>query len=104
MDIKSKKDFLKKYILQEAVISCNINMCKINPQKCELYKQKIKEAEFLRQTIEEKISKIDNPVLSVLLSEKYIFGKTLEEIALILNYSKRHIERLHIKALDEFEI
>lgn len=104
MDIQSKKNYLKQYILQEAIISRYINMCKINPKKCKFYKEKIEEAENLRQVIEEKISNINKPVLSELLTQKYIFGKTLEEIGLILNYSKRHIERLHIKALDEFEI
>ena len=104
MRIEKKKEYLKKYILQEAIINRNINLCKLNPEKIDFYKDKINEAEALRITIEEKISKIENPVLSELLIQKYIFGKTLEEIALILNYSKRHIERLHIKALEKFDL
>ena len=42
---------------------------------------------------------------SALDDDKTLYGgKTLEEISLILNYSKRHIERLHIKALEKFNM
>ena len=88
---QQKKDYLNKYILQEQVINRLKKMCLKNPQNISKYKEEIINAETLRDEIEEKIIGMENPVFCELLSEKYIFGRTLEEIALILNYSKRHI-------------
>ena len=59
---------------------------------------------LLRIKIERQISEVDSGILSEVLYQKYIFGKTLEDIGAILNYSTRHIERLHIKALDLFKM
>lgn len=102
--LEEKKKYLKLYVLQETVINRYINLSKLYPENVNEYKLKIKEAENLRIKIEEKISKVEDPLLCELLNLKYVFGKTLEEISLILNYSKRHIERLHIKALNQFEL
>ena len=68
------------------------------------YEKQIRLSEKLRQEIEEKINDMDDGLLCELLFQKYILGTTLEQIAIILNYSKRHIERLHIKALENFKI
>lgn len=102
--LEEKKKYLKLYVLQETVINRYINLSRLHPENINQYKTKIKEAENLRFKIEESISAVDDPLLCELLNLKYVFGKTLEEISLSLNYSKRHIERLHIKALNKFEI
>ena len=60
--------------------------------------------DYTIEEIEQKISNVDDELLCEILYQKYILGKTLEDIAVILNYSKRHIERLHIKALEKFKI
>lgn len=101
---KEKKKYLKQYLLQETKINRIKRMLLLNPEKAELYKELIESSVKLRDKIEEEIKSVDSDILSELLYQKYIFGKTLEEIALTLNYSKRHIERLHIKALENFKI
>lgn len=101
---QKKKEYLSTYLLQETKISRLKTMAKLNPELKHEYDKGIKEALALRQTIEKQISLVDGGILSELLFQKYIFGKTLEDISYILNYSPRHIERLHIKALDKFEM
>lgn len=101
---EEKKKYLRSYLMQEAKISRLREMCRINPENEALYKQKIIEAQNLRIEIEKSISDVDDTLLCELLHQKYIFGRTLDEIGLILNYSKRHIERLHIKALEKFKM
>ena len=99
-----KKEYLKLYLLQESKIKRLEQMSHLYPERkneCEL---EISEAQLLRKNIEEKISAVDNPLLSELLYQKYILGKTLEELSYIFNYSLRHIERLHKKALEKIDI
>ncbi len=102
--LKEKKKFLNHYLLQEAKINRLYEMIRINPIRKEEYESKIKRCKELRLEIEEKINNVDDELLCELLFEKYILGKTLEDISVILNYSKRHIERLHIRALEKFEM
>lgn len=99
---QEKKQYLNQYLLQEAKINRLKEMCRINPENKALYNKEILEAENLRLEIENKIANVEDSLLSELLYQKYVFGKTLEEMSGILNYSKRHIERLHIKALEKF--
>ena len=101
---KQKKEYLSTYLLQETKISRLKTMSKINPELKNLYEKEIDQALLLRQKIEKQILAVDGGILSEVLFQKYIFGKTLEDISYTLNYSSRHIERLHIKALDEFRL
>lgn len=101
---QEKKKYLNQYLLQEAKISRLKAMSKITPELKSDYEAQINESLELRREIERKINQVDGDILSELLFQKYIFGKTLEDIACILNYSLRHIERLHIKALDKFKM
>ncbi len=101
---KRKKEYLSTYLLQETKISRLKTMIKINPELEKQYKKEIDQAIKLRQEIEQKILAVDGGILSEVLFQKYVFGKTLEDISYTLNYSSRHIERLHIKALDEFQL
>lgn len=102
--INKKKEYLKSYLLQEKKIERYEKLASRCPREENNYRKYIEKSKKLRNEIEEKISLLEDDLLSELLFEKYIFGKTLEEIALILNYSKRHIERLHIKALEKFRL
>ena len=43
---------------------------------------------------------MDNQRESEVLAQKYLCGRSLDETAEILNYSKRQIERIHLKALE----
>lgn len=101
---KEKKEYLSSYLLQETKINRIRNMTNVNPELKVHYDNALKEALELRLKIEKQISEVDGGILSELLYQKYIFGKTLEDISLILNYSTRHIERMHIKALDMFNM
>lgn len=101
---KQKKEYLSTYLLQETKISRLKTMSKINPELKNLYEKEIDQALLLRQKIEKQILAVDGGILSEVLFQKYVFGKTLEDISYTLNYSSRHIERLHIKALDEFDL
>lgn len=101
---KQKKEYLSTYLLQETKISRLKTMSKINPELKNLYEKEIDQALLLRQKIEKQILAVDGGILSEVLFQKYVFGKTLEDISYTLNYSSRHIERLHIKALDEFRL
>lgn len=101
---KEKKKYLNLYLMQEAKIKRLKSMKSISPDKAQQYDALIEKCMLLRDEIETKIKSVDGEILSEILFQKYIFGKTLEEISYILNYSKRQIERLHIKALEEFKM
>ena len=102
--IETKKLYLKQYLFIKARITRFEMLEHIEPEMKELYEKQILKAESLRSEIEEKINDMDDGLLAEILFQKYILGTTLENIAVILNYSKRHIERLHIKALENFKI
>ena len=99
-----KKRFLKRYLILEAIISRYRHMAFLDPRRKKNYESLILQADISRREIEEKIYSVEDELLIELLFQKYILGKTLEEISGILNYSKRHIERLHIKALEKIDV
>ena len=99
-----KKKYLSSYLLQETKINRFKNMMELNPQSAEDYLKEIESAILLREKIEKQIKAVDGDILSEVLLQKYVIGKTLENIGYTLNYSTRHIERLHIKALDKFKM
>lgn len=101
---KSKKEYLNSYILQQPKIDRLEKMIKLNPALKKDYESQILKAENLRKNIERKIKAVDGGILSEILFQKYILGRTLEEVALAVNYSKRHIERLHVIALEKFKM
>lgn len=101
---KEKKKILGSYLLQEAKIKRLESMKALSPDKAKEYEKMIKECVSLRDSIEKNIKEVDGGILSEILFQKYILGKTLVEISYILNYSQRQIERLHIKALEEFTL
>ena len=102
--LSEKKQYLSQYLFQAKKIERYEKLEKMCTKEKNYYLKAINASIRLRNEIEEKISKIDNEILKEILYEKYIFGKTLEDISLILNYSKRHTERLHKKALEQLEI
>ncbi len=101
---QEKKEYLSRYLLQETKINSLRQLEQLTPQEKLRYKSAVFACLEIRLQIEEKIKRVDDDLLSEVLRQKYVFGKTLEQIALTLNYSKRHIERLHIKALEKFEL
>ena len=99
-----KKKYLSLYLLQNEKIRRLRETALKNPEEKEKYISQIKAAQTLRREIEDKIEAVDGGVLSELLYLKYVCGKTLMQISYELNYSVRHIERLHIKALQKFKM
>lgn len=101
---EEKKKYLNIYLFQEAKIKRLESMKSVSPDKTDTYNQKIEECKQKRDEIEQRIKQVDGGILSEVLFQKYILGRTLEEISLILNYSKRQTERFHIKALEKLDI
>ena len=99
-----KKEILELYLIQQAKIDRLRDQMKINPKTVRRYRRKIRDAERLRRRIEDAIDNIDGGILSEVLSQRFLCGKSLEQIALTLNYSKRHIERLYIRAMEKFDM
>lgn len=102
--INDKKAFLKEYLIQESKLNRLKEMKKKYPTKKNYYKNKIKNAKQKRRQIEIKIESINDELLREVLYNIYILGKTIEETSLEINYSKRHTERLHIKALKDIKL
>ncbi len=102
MDIK--KEYLELYLIQQAKIERLRDQMKINPKTVRRYRKKIRDAERLRRRIEDTIDAVDGGILSEVLSQRFLCGKSLEQIAITLNYSKRHIERLYIRAMEKIDI
>ena len=104
MTINDKKQYLSKYRLQQAKINRITEMLELFPDNKDKYREELINARLLRDRIEIEIEAIGDDTLCEILSQKYMCGKTLGEIAIYMNYSKRHIERLYRKALERFEL
>lgn len=100
MSVDEKRIYLEQYPLALAVINRCYLLSAKNADKSENYKRKMNEAVLLRDFIENDIDKISDKVESEVLAQKYLCGKTLEETAVLLNYSKRQVERIHLNALE----
>lgn len=104
MNIEEKRTYLKKYRVQQSKINRIQEMLIECPEKTEFYLTAIKDAREIRDKIEREIEEVDGSLLSEILFQKYICCKTVEQISLDMNYSKRQIERLHLKALNNLKI
>lgn len=104
MIIEEKKKYLGSYRFLQLKIERLRAMMMANPDRRENYKGTMHRTEHLRNKIEDEIEAVDGGMLSEILYCKYVCRMSLEEIADRLFYSKRQIERLHIKALEKFEI
>lgn len=83
-NFKGKDDIIIKVIMIEQEINNDIdNLIDLK-------------AEIIRQ-----IEGIQDDTYKILLTERYILGKTWEQIAVDMSYSYIHIHRLHSQALQE---
>ncbi len=103
MSVDEAREYLKRYRLLQAKIIRMEQMMSECPEKREKYRKELNLAISLRDGIEDSIDAVDGAILSEILSQKYICGRSLEEIGYLINYSKRQTERLHIKALLQFK-
>ena len=104
MEIHKKKEYLDLYLIQQTKILRLKRLMEANPEANERYLIKIKNAEQLREKIEDDIDKVDGGLLSEVQSQHYLCGRSLEQTAYALNYSKRHIERLYKTAMEKLSI
>ena len=102
MSVDEAREYLKRYRLLQAKITRLELLMSECPEKREKYLKELNLATTLRDGIEDSIDAVDGGILSEILSQKYICGRSLEEIGYLINYSKRQTERLHIKALLKF--
>ena len=102
--MQKKKQYLKKYLIQEKRIKRLEEMILQNPKKQAVYTKEIEACEMLKREIDEKILMGDNDLLREVLFLKYTCGKSLTQVAEIISYSRRHTERLHVSALEKFEL
>ena len=103
MSVESAREYLKNYRLLQAKITRLEQLMSECPEKREKYKKELETTILLRDKIEDSIDALDGGILSEILSQKYICGRSLEQIGYLINYSKRQTERLHIKALLQFK-
>ena len=102
--MNEKKKYLSLYMLQHARIERLVGMLETGTGNQAECLAGLRKANELRNEIERKIKEVDGGVLSELLYLKYVCGKPLLEISFILNYSVRHTERLHKKALEKLKL
>lgn len=104
MTTEEKKNQLALYRVQNLKIERLKLMLFKHPDRRAAYKSAIHRAERIRVQLEDAVEAVDGGILSEILFQKYFCDKSLAEIADRLCYSKRQIERLHIKALDLLEL
>ncbi len=63
-----------------------------------LHLKMLKKADL--QEITTVIGQVQDIILATLLAERYINGRSWRGVAEAINYSTRHVRRLHRKALD----
>ena len=102
--MKNKKQYLKNYRLQQKKIERLREMIILNPRNRSRYLKQISDCEKVQEEIETKINNIDDERLREILFLKYVCGKTLIEISIIIDYSQRHTERMHTTAIEKIEI
>lgn len=101
MRFDKEQAFLRQYRILQTKIQRLESMKKRCPEKAAEYNKAVEECRRVRDSIEASIDAVDGDILSEILSLKYICGRSLEEISLNFNYSKRQIERLHVRALEK---
>lgn len=100
MSVEEKKEYLSLYALQQAQINRYCTLSARNADKKDKYKLKMTHAMFIRDIIEDDIDRVEDKKESEVLAQKYLCGKTLEETADMLNYSRRQVERIHLSGLE----
>ena len=100
MSVDEKRKYLELYALQQARINRYSMLSAKNADKMEKYKLKMSTAMSIRDIIEDDIDKMEDKKESEVLAQKYLYGKSLEETAHMLNYSRRQVERLHLSGLE----
>lgn len=113
------KDFLSAYRHAERSLSLKLDelahlkslAARLDDAGQDGIAQKIKETEGLlasevsalctvRRRVEDAIQQVEDDVLREILERRYLNAQTLEQIALSMHYTYRHVTRLHKRALE----
>ncbi len=103
MNCEEKKDYLQNYIVHIAMAKRIREMMKSYPDDAKRFIPQLETAVKICRCIEGEIDIVTPRIYAEILAHKYMYGKNLNEIAEIMNYSKRQIERLHRLALERFK-
>lgn len=79
-----------------------IDLIKPLREKEDLTEEELQELAILLGVLQEKILKIQNETLQEVLMQRYIYGKSLRDIATDMHYSYDYIRELHSKAKKAF--
>lgn len=79
-----------------------VDLIKPFREKETLTEEELQELSILLGILQEKILKIPNATLQEVLIQRYIYGKSLKDIAVTMNYSYDYIRELHSKAKKVF--
>lgn len=99
MSVEEKRKYLELYALQQAKIDRYSKLSARNADKKAKYKREMTKAMSVRDIIEKDIESLADTLESEVLAQKYLCGKSLEETAELLNYSRRQVERIHLSGL-----
>lgn len=79
-----------------------VDLIKPFREKEDLTQEELQELSILLSILQERISKVQNETLQEILVQRYIYGKSLKDIAVTMNYSYDYIRELHSKAKKAF--
>lgn len=103
-DFEEKKQKLLGYRVFGTKMDRLHEMGLMFPKEKKSYEEKANNCRELMKSIEKAITAVDDGILSEILFQKYVLGRSLETISCAVNYSKRQIERLHLTALERINI
>lgn len=75
-----------------------VNLIKPLREKEDLTEEELQELAILLGMLQERILKVQNETLQEVLIQRYIYGKSLKDIAVTMHYSYDYIRELHGKA------
>ena len=79
-----------------------VDLIKPFREKEDLTQEELQELSVLLGMLQERILKVQNETLQEVLIQRYIYGKSLKDIAVTMNYSYDYIRELHSKAKKVF--
>lgn len=103
---KRKAEYLNNYrMIYKYTVALNLTLKHYNNISCKFeLLEELKNNEQELKAITAIINTVKDTELHQILIYRYIQGKTIEEIAEIMNYSDTTIKRRTIKALDSIDI
>lgn len=103
--LEKEKQVLNKIIGEFIRIVCGkVENYKRDDKDIELLINHLIKCEAEQKEIESTVETIQDPILKATFKEKYIHGKSWEQVAENIGYSSTHIQRIFKKAIQDPEI